>query len=132
MGTRHQLRNPLMCFSDLLRQPSGVAVGVFALMVVNLAGVAFWSEPLARAIVAIFLLSAMLMMGLHAAYGVERILGLGHVLWSPLLVVLLMHLPQAASVFAGYLIVLVLCIGISLLFDVRDVWNYVSTKRARH
>ena len=131
MGTRHQLRNPLMCFSDLLRQPSGVAVGVFALMVVNLAGVAFWSEPLARAIVAVFLLSAMLMMGLYAAYGFERILGLCHVLWIPFLVVLVMHLPQAAGAFAGYLIVLVVCIGISLLFDVRDVWIYVSNKRAR-
>ena len=132
MGTRHQLRNPLMVLSELLRQPRGVAVWVFALMGIKLPGMVFWSEPLALAIVAVFLLSAMLMMGLYAVYGFERILGLGHVLWIPLLVVLLMHLPQAAGAFAGYLIVLVLCIGISLLFDVRDVWNYVSTKRARH
>lgn len=40
MGTRHQLRTLLWFFSDLLRQPRGVAVWVFALTVVNLADVA--------------------------------------------------------------------------------------------
>jgi hypothetical protein len=98
---------------------------------INLAGLAFWSELLARVIVAIFLLSAMLMMGLYSVFGFERILGLGHVFWIPLLVMLLMHLPQAAGAFAGYLIVLALCLGISLLFDIRDLWIYVSQKRTR-
>ncbi|ODT46591.1 MAG: hypothetical protein ABS70_00555 [Nitrospira sp. SCN 59-13] len=64
LGLRYgQLRNPLRFFSELLEQPVWVAGWVFVLMVINLAGLAFWSEPLARAIVAVFLLSAMLMMG---------------------------------------------------------------------
>jgi hypothetical protein len=128
----NQLRNPLRFFSDLLNQPAWVAVWVFALMVVNLAGVAFWSEPLAKIIVVVFMLSAMLMMGLYAAFGFERILGLGHVFWIPLLWYLMVHLQQAKGAFADYLLVLSLCIGISLLFDIRDVWIYVSSKRARH
>ncbi|MBX3120685.1 MAG: hypothetical protein KIT49_12245 [Nitrospira sp.] len=124
-------RNPLRFFSELLEQPAWVAGWVLVLMAINLAGLAFWSELLARVIVAIFLLSAMLMMGLYSVFGFERILGLGHVFWIPLLVMLLMHLPQAAGAFAGYLIVLALCLGISLLFDIRDLWIYVSQKRTR-
>lgn len=131
METRYSLRHPLMFFRDLLRQPKGVALWVFALMVVNLAGLAFWSEPLARAIVAIFLLSAMLMMGLYSVFGFERILGLGHVFWIPLLGYLIVQLQQAEGLFAGYLVVLSLVIGVSLLFDIRDVWIYLSSKGAR-
>lgn len=40
-------------------------------------------------------LSAMLMMGLYAAFGFERILGLGHLFWIPLLAYLLVHLRGA-------------------------------------
>ena len=129
---RAQLRTPMGFFRDLLNQPTWVAVWVFALMVVNLASVAFWSEPLAKAIVVVFMLSAMLMMGLYAQFGFERILGLGHVFWIPLLGYLLVQLRQAEGLFAGYLTVLSLAIGISLLFDIRDVWIYLSSKRARH
>ncbi len=128
---QHQLRNPLRFFSELLEQPAWVAGWVFVLMVINMAGLAFWSEPLARAIVAIFLLSAMLMMGLYSVFGFERILGLGHVFWIPLLGYLIVQLQQAEGLFAGYLVVLSLVIGVSLLFDIRDVWIYLSSKGAR-
>ncbi len=132
LALRHgRWRNPLRFFIELLEQPAWVAGWVFVLMVINLASLAFWSELLARVIVAIFLFSAMLMMGSYSVFGFERILGLGHVFWIPLLVMLLMHLPQAAGAFAGYLIVLALCLGISLLFDIRDLWIYVSQKRTR-
>ena len=129
---RSQLRNPLGFFSELLNQPAWVAGWVFVLMVINMASLGFWSEPLAKLIVVVFMLSAMLMMGLYAAFGFERILGLGHVFWIPLLGYLLIQLQQAEGLFAGYLIVLSLAIGISLLFDIRDVWIYLSSKRARH
>ncbi len=126
------MHNPLRFSSDLLKQSTWVAAWVFALMVVNLAGAAFWSEPLAKIIVAVFLLSAMLMMGLYAAFGFQRILGLGHVLWIPLLGYLMIHLQRATGAFAGYLLVLSVCIGISLLFDIRDVWLYALSRRACH
>lgn len=129
---RSQLRNPLYFFIELLDQPAWVARWVFVLMVINMAGLGFWSEPLAKLIVVVFMLSAMLMMGLYAAFGFERILGLGHVFWIPLLGYLLVQLQQTEGLFAGYLIVLSLVIGISLLFDIRDVWIYLSSKRARH
>lgn len=131
MGTRHYLRNPLWFFIDLMRQPIWVSVWVIALMIVNLADVVFWSEPLAKLIVVVFMLSAMLMMGLYAVFGFERILGLGHIFWIPLLWYLIIQLQQTEGPFAGYLVVLSLVIGISLLFDIRDVWIYLSAKRVR-
>ncbi|MDR4470130.1 MAG: hypothetical protein MRJ68_17835 [Nitrospira sp.] len=130
--SRAQLRNPLRFFTELLEQPAWVAGWVFALMVINMASLAFWSEPLAKLILVVFMLSAMLMMGLYAVFGFERILGLGHVFWIPLLGYLIVQLQQIEGPFAGYLIVLSLAIGISLLFDIRDVWSYLSSKRARH
>ncbi len=127
-----QLRNPLRFFSELLDQPAWVAGWVFALMVINMASLAFWNEPLAKVVLAAFMLSAMVMMGLYAVFGFERILGLGHVFWIPLLWYLIIQLPQAEGLFAGYLLVLSLAIGVSLLFDIRDVWIYLSAKRAQH
>jgi len=129
---QNQLRNPLRFFTELLEQPAWVAGWVFALMVINMASLAFWSEPLAKLILVAFMLSAMLMMGLYAVFGFERILGVGHVFWIPLLGYLIVHLQQIEGLFAGYLIVLSLAIGISLLFDIRDVWIYLSSKRAQH
>lgn len=134
IGTVHQtrLRNPLRFFSELLDQPAWVAGWVFVLMVINMASLAFWSEPLAKLILVVFMLSAMLMMGLYAVFGFERILGVGHVFWIPLLGYLIVQLQRIEGLFAGYLLMLSLAIGVSLLFDIRDVWIYWSSKRARH
>lgn len=126
-----QLRNPLRFFNELLDQPAWVAGWVFALMVINMVSLAFWSEPLAKLILVVFMLSAMLMMGLYAVFGFERILGLGHIFWIPLLGYLIVQLQQIEGLFADYLLVLSLAIGVSLLFDIRDVWIYLSSKRAQ-
>lgn len=127
-----QLRNPLRFFSELLDQPAWVTGWVFALMVINMASLAFWSEPLAKLILVVFMLLAMLMMGLYAVFGFKRILGVGHIFRIPLLGYLIVQLQQIEGLFAGYLLVLSLAIGVSLLFDIRDVWIYLSSKQARH
>ena len=134
IGTVHQtrLRNPLRFFSELLDQPAWVAGWVFALMVINMASLAFWSEPPAKLILVVFMLSAMLMMGLYAVFGFERILGLGHVFWIPLLGYLIIQLQQTEGPFVDYLLVLSITIGVSLLFDIRDVWLYLASKRTQH
>lgn len=125
-------RIPLLFAGDLLKQPTWIPLWVSALMVVNMASLAFWSEPLAKVIFVTFLMSAMLMMGLYAKFGFARILGLGHVFWIPLLAYILVQLRQAEGAFQTYLIVLSLCIGVSLLFDIRDVWKFLSLQRVPH
>ena len=120
------MRNPFRFFSELFQQPLWVTVWVFWLMVINVASLLYWSEPLAKSIFVTFMLSAMLMMGLYSKFGFEKILGLGHILWVPLLVYLLMELSATSHDFKNYLIVLSISITVSLAFDIVDVWSYFS------
>ena len=120
------MRNPFRFFNELFQQPLLVSVWVFWLMLINVASIGFWSEALAKIIFVTFMLSAMLMMGLYSKFGFEKILGLGHILWIPLLVYLLMELSTTSHDFKNYLIVLLMSITVSLAFDIVDVWSYFS------
>jgi hypothetical protein len=73
----------------------------------------------------------MSMMGLYSKFGFEKILGLGHVLWIPLLVYILSQLQKAGNEFEIYLIILSMFIAISLIFDIIDVWKYFSSSKVR-
>ena len=123
------MRNPLRFFVELMQQPVWVPVWVFVLMIINVASLGFWHEPLARLIFITFMISAMLMMGLYSKFGFEKILGLGHVLWIPLLPYVLMQIPAVESPFKGYLLALSISIAISLVFDIIDVWKYFQSKK---
>jgi ABC-type branched-subunit amino acid transport system permease subunit len=118
------MRNPFRFFIELLQQPVWIPIWVFYLMVINVASVSFWHEPLAKLIFITFMISAMLMMGLYSRFGFEKILGLGHILWVPLLAYVLMQLPTIESSFIIYLVLLSISIAISLAFDIVDVWKY--------
>jgi hypothetical protein len=115
------MRNPFKFFIELMQQPVWIPVWVLYLFIVNVASVAFWNEPLAKVIFMTFMLSAMLMMGLYSRFGFEKILGMGHILWIPLLVYVLMEIPTARDTFKSYLIMLSISIIISLVFDTVDV-----------
>lgn len=124
------LRNPFRFFVELMQQPVWIPIWVFYLMVVNLASVGFWREPLAKLIFITFMISAMLMMGLYSRFGFEKILGLGHIVWVPLLLYVLMQLPAVEASFKSYLVVLSVSIAISLAFDVTDVWKYFTNRKS--
>ena len=91
------MRNPFRFFVELIQQPIWIPVWVLILMIVNIASVGFWNEALAKVIFVAFMLSSMLMMGLYSRFGFERILGLGHIPWIPLLVWVLMEIPTARA-----------------------------------
>ncbi len=78
------MRNPLRFFIDLPQQLLWVSFWVLFLMLVNMASLVFWQEPVAQFILYNFLTSAMLMTGLHSRYGIAKILGFGHFPWIPL------------------------------------------------
>ena len=122
------LRNPLRFFVELVRQPAWIPIWVLFLMIVHFASVSFWHEPVAQLIFANFLMSAMLMMGLYSRFGFEKILGLGHISWIPVLVYLLTQIPAAEAMFKRYLLVLSVSIAISLVFDTIDVWKYFKNR----
>lgn len=77
------MRNQLRFFVDLVQQPVWIPIWVLFLMIIHVASVGFWHEPVAQLIFASFLMSAMLMMGLYSRFGFEKILGLGHIPWIP-------------------------------------------------
>ncbi len=121
-------RNPFNFFTELFRQQIWVPIWVMLLMVVNVTSIAFWGEPLARLIFFIFMISAILMMALYSQFGFEKILGMGHFLWIPLLLYGLPTLSSADGLFQGYLIIWSLFTLISLAFDIRDVWKYFKRR----
>ncbi len=122
------MRNPLGFFVELMRQPVWIPIWVVYLMIINLASIGFWHEPLAQLIFITFMVSAMLMMALYSRFGFERILGLGHIFWVPLLIYILMLIPAMEGGFQSYLVLLAVSIAISLVFDVVDVWKYFARR----
>jgi len=124
------MRNPFKFFVELMQQPVWIPIWVFYLMVINMVSVGFWDEPLAKLIFITFMISAMLMMGLYSRFGFEKILGLGHIVWVPLLVYVLMQLPAVEASFKSYLVVLSVSIAISLAFDIIDVWKYFTNRKS--
>lgn len=122
------MRNPLRFFIELLQQPLWVSLWVLFLMLANMASLAFWQEAVARLILMTFLASAMLMMGLYSRYGFTKILGLGHFPWIPLLAYVVTQIPAAEASFKRYLLVLSVSMGMSLVLDTIDVWNYFRSR----
>jgi len=122
------MRNPFRFITELMQQPVWIPVWVLFLMIINVASVAFWDELLAKVIFVVFMLSAILMMGLYSKFGYKKILGLGHILWIPLLVCLMIKIPSATDIFKSYLIILSISIVISLVLDTGDVWKYFSNR----
>jgi hypothetical protein len=125
------VRNPLRFFVDLLDQPRWVVIWVYYLMAINLLSVAFVKLPLAQLILFTFGVSATLMMALYSRFGMEKILGLGHILWLPLVVFLATRIPALDGGFQVYVIVLTVTIAISLAFDIADVWIYFRDRSSR-
>ena len=118
------MRNPLRFFVELFKQPLWIPLWVLFLVLVNVASVGFWESPVAKVILITFFLNSILMMGLYSRFGFEKILGLGHVFWIPLVVYLLVQIPDVEGGFQVYLMVLLVSIAISLVFDIVDVRRY--------
>lgn len=118
------MNNPLHFFNELFKRPAYEVIWVFYMMVINLAAIFFWNESLAKTIVIIFVLSSMLMMGLYSKFGFTKILGLGHILWVPLALLIFVYLPATSGIYHLYLLILLITISISLVIDIYDVWSY--------
>jgi len=53
-------------------------------------------------------------------------MGLGHIFWIPLLFFLFPQIPNSPGNYKKYLIALTFSIIISLIFDIIDVWKYLT------
>lgn len=111
----------------VLRSKPLVLVWMILLILANgIAPLLFLARLEAQVVFATFLLSIGLMTWLTARYGFSRILGLGHVLWVPMVIFLLVRANalemDAYGIWVGTVVVLNV---ISLMIDVRDVMQYV-------
>ncbi len=96
-------------------------------------GIAFWERIEGRITVLALVAAFGLMVGITATRGFVRLLGLGHlVVWPPLLVWLATR-PDAlspATAFGRWTIALFAVNGISLAIDLVDVVRYARGERA--
>lgn len=107
-------------------------VWMMALMAVNMIGPLFFiGRAEARVVLAVFVISAGLMMALYASRGFSRILGAGHVLWLGLLPWLWSRygLIQPDDWFAVWILAVIAINGLSLIIDAIDVVRYLRGDR---
>ena len=124
------MRNPILFFIDLAKQPLWVAVWVAVLALVNIASLLFWPALLAKVIFVTFMLSAVVMMALYSHFGFEKILGIGHIFWVILLPYILLQVAHTDGAFFLYLVILSVILTVSLVLDAIDVWKYFHGERA--
>ena len=116
----------------LMKMPIMVRLWLMLLMVVNLIVPLFFLNRLeAQVVVITFLASAMLMTMLTARSGFNRLLGLGHILWIPLLIFLGVRIDQipASDFFGNWVRVLMVINAVSLIIDAVDVTRYIAGDR---
>ena len=116
----------------VLKSPVGVQLWLIVLMAFNLLVPLFYlSTREAQIVIITFLLSAMLMVVLTGVSGFSRLLGLGHILWLPLIIFLITRLNQIpANDFFGFWIrALIVLNALSLILDTIDVVRYVAGDR---
>ena len=117
----------------LMRMPIHWRLWVMWLGVFNLVVPLFFLDRIeAQIVVVVFLASGLLMTALTARTGFTRVLGLGHVLWIPLLYFLWtrLDLVPADDVFGFWIRGLMTVNAVSLVMDVTDVMRYFAGDRA--
>ncbi len=116
----------------LLKSPIHVRLWLMLLVVFNLVVPLFFLDRLeAQVVLAALLASMLLMTVLTGLTGFTRLLGLGHVLWVPMLWFLWGRLGQipADDAFGLWIRVLIILNAISLVIDAVDVIRYIAGDR---
>ena len=124
------MRNPFNLIVELVKQPAWLLVWLSIVVVVNMFGLVFIDHIIAEWIVGIFLFQSVIMMLLYSYYGYEKILGLSHIFWIPLLGYILLNISSYDGNILYYLSVLLLINAISLVIDSIDVFTYFKQKNA--
>ncbi len=117
----------------VMKMPIQWQLWLLLLVCVNLIIPLFFIDRLeARLVVGAFLGSVLLMTILTAVSGFTRLVGLGHILWLPLLYFLWTRLDQIPGddLFGLWVRVLMMLNAVSLVIDAADVIRYVAGDRA--
>ena len=117
----------------LLAMPLHWRAWLLVLLSGNLfAPLAFLGHVEAQAVLGSLMVSMGLMTALTARFGFSRILGLGHIVWVPLLVFLWSRLPDvpASDAFGLWLRTVMALNATSLVIDAVDVARFLAGERA--
>ena len=121
-------------FKALLQMPKPWVAWVMLLMTVNMVVPIFFIETLeAQVVLATMMASAAIMMFLFAQKGFGRLLGLGHVLWIPLILWLSARVDfaSASTGVEQWLLAVIALNGLSIIIDTVDVIRYAKGERAQ-
>ncbi len=116
----------------ILRMSWPVKLWLLLLVAANAVAPLFFLQHIeAQAVVAAMMIGAMLMSLLTARFGFSRILGLGHILWIPLLGWLAFRLGQipADDAFGLWIRGVIVVNALSLVIDGVDVFRYAAGER---
>ncbi len=120
-------------FKTMFQLPKPWVAWVGLLMAVNMAGPLFFLATLeARVVLGTMMASAGLMMFIFAHKGFVRLLGLGHILWIPLIFWLWGRMDFETP-FTGldrWVLSVIALSGLSLVIDAADVIRYLRGERA--
>lgn len=117
----------------VLKMPVGWQLWLMLLVTANLAASLFFLYRLeAQVVLGTMLASMTLMTLLTSRFGFTRILGLGHILWVPMLAFLFTRLGgiPANDAYGIWIRILFVLNGMSLVFDALDVMRFMSGDRA--
>lgn len=116
----------------LMKRSAAMRLWLLTLVTVNMVVPLFFLGRVeAQFVIVTFVAGALLMTALTAVSGFTRLLGLGHVLWIPLLWFLWGRLDDtpADTLFGLWLRALIVLNGLSLVIDTVDVVRYVAGDR---
>ena len=116
----------------VLKMPLPWRLWLMLLVTANLVVPLFFLGHLeAQVVLGVFMGSAILMTVLTRLSGFSRLLGLGHILWVPLLLFLWTRLDQmpADDFFGVWVRVLMVLNALSLVVDAADVVRYIAGDR---
>ena len=116
----------------VLKLPLPWRIWMVLLVVANGVTPLFFLQRLEAQVVLVTILASMaLMTFLTASFGFSRILGLGHILWVPMLAFLSTRLGDipADEAFGIWIRTLFVLNGISLVIDAADVVRYIGGDR---
>ena len=116
----------------MLKMPVHWQLWVAVLVAANLVAALFFLHRLeAQVVLGTILASMILMTFLTARFGFTRILGLGHILWVPMLAFLAVRLGDipANDAFGIWIRAVIVLNSISLAIDAVDVIRYIAGDR---
>jgi hypothetical protein len=126
------MRRVLRFHLGLLRSPVRVKIWLGALLAVNMLAPLFFLDSLeAKLVLVAFGASMVMMIALTGIAGFTRLLGLGHILWVPLVLWLITRLEQipAETPIGIWVRALIVLNTVSLVLDAIDVARYVRGER---